>query len=85
MATKEREIEMMRSGDGCLGKAAPDEPLFILRAQDKFAPLAVLLWAQLVEENDDHSDSTIKIAEARELALDMKTWQTRTGRRKRPD
>lgn len=33
----------------CLSKAADDEPVFILRAHDVTAPLAVEAWADIVE------------------------------------
>lgn len=29
----------------CLSKAGPDEPIFVLRAHDKFAPMIVRVWA----------------------------------------
>ncbi len=38
MATKEQ-------GDSCYEKAAPDEPIFVLRAQDFLAPEIVREWA----------------------------------------
>jgi hypothetical protein len=33
MATKAEVLEALRSGDGCLGRAALDEPVFILSAK----------------------------------------------------
>jgi hypothetical protein len=51
----------VKSG-GCLGKAHPDEPLFILRAHDTVAPLMVKQWARhaamLNSEVTDHGTET---------------------------
>lgn len=66
------------AGKGCLGKAADDEPVFILRAQDMLAADLVDKWAtdaQLVGCKWD------KVREARELAQAMREWPTR----KNPD
>jgi len=41
MGTKSEEMK-----DGCFAKAALDEPLFVLRAQDKSAPSLVRKWAE---------------------------------------
>jgi hypothetical protein len=38
MATKAEVLGALRSGDGCLGRAALEEPVFILRAQNILAP-----------------------------------------------
>ncbi len=45
MATKSEELQRLARGEGCLGKAADDEPIFILRGQDLLAPSPVILWA----------------------------------------
>jgi hypothetical protein len=71
--------------DSCLMKAADDEPLFVLRAQDKFAPALVRLWAGLVMLEQRHQVRTTKIMEAENLADDMERWQQETGRVKCPD
>ena len=47
MATKTEVLESLRSGRGCLGRTALDEPVFILRAQDILAPRVVVRWAHL--------------------------------------
>ena len=39
------ERELAAVGKGCLGKAADDEPVFILRAQDMLAADLVDKWA----------------------------------------
>jgi hypothetical protein len=70
MATREIELERYAAGTGCLGKAAPDEPLFILRAQDRLAPIVVQLWAQMAD-----LVGSPKSLEAAGLAAAMLRWQ----------
>lgn len=83
MATKAQEMTNLTTGAGCLGKAALDEPLFILRAQDALAPDLVRRWARLAASvlGPDHA----KVREAEKLANDMEVWQDKTGRAKMPD
>lgn len=55
----------------CYAKAAPDEPIFVLRANDPIAPSAVRLWAaQYWQQGGDPE----KIAEARACADAMEAW-----------
>lgn len=78
MGLAKLEREMAAQGKGCLGKAADDEPVFILRAQDMLAADLVDKWAidaQLLGCNWD------KVREAKELAQAMREWP----RRKNPD
>lgn len=74
MATKQEELEMATRGTGCLGKAADDEPVFVLRAQDRLAPALVRAWANLAHR---HGCSELKVAEARALAARMDAWPSR--------
>lgn len=74
MSTKRETIEAANRGEGCLGKAHPDEPLFILRASDQFAPELIELWAENVEKARDGVSSP-KIRQARALAHQMRAWQ----------
>lgn len=60
--------------DVCLMKAADDEPIFVLRAQDKLAPIIVRLWADLAEA---HGCAEAKVREAVSLAARMEKWPTR--------
>jgi hypothetical protein len=78
MATAKEERAKAARGEGCLGKAADDEPVFILRGQDKFAPWLVRLWAVLACIG---GASRAKVAEAFKLAAAMRAWPIR----KRPD
>jgi hypothetical protein len=45
MATKKETIDAALQGLGCLGKAAPDEEVFVFRAQDMLAPTFIRKWA----------------------------------------
>lgn len=73
MSTKQNEMEMALAGKGCLGRAAADEPVFILRAQDLLAPSAVEGWASRVDQLRGYV--TDKTREARALAHQMRAWQ----------
>lgn len=74
MATKREELEKGARGEGCLGRAASDEPIFILRAQDKVAAMAVTFWADVAEALGAPKG---KVLEARALADKMRAWSTR--------
>ena len=76
-----RELLDAIRGEGCLGKAALDEPVFILRGQDVLAPNLIRLWAQQLIERADLPERgvddkyTHKAAEALEIADAMDEWQ----------
>jgi len=74
MGMKIDELNAAARGEGCLGKAAPDEPVFILRAQDKLAAGLVYRWATQAEQ---HGCPVEKVREARELAEVMGNWPHR--------
>jgi hypothetical protein len=74
MAEKYLELELLKQAGGCLGKAAWNEPLFILRGQDQLAPALVRAWAALAKE---HGCSADKVAEAIDLAHKMEGWPVR--------
>ena len=61
---------------GCLGKCADDETVFVLVARDKLAPDVVKVWALMAESAGAPEE---KVAEARELAAAMQSWQRRNG------
>lgn len=72
MSTKREVVEQLARGEGCLGKADDDEPIFVLRAQDVFAPSLVESWAMRVRRLDpdaEKSRSAYKVADA------MLKWQ----------
>ena len=57
--------------DTCLQNAAADEPIFVLRAQDKLAPDVVRYWARRAVNN---SVNPAKVTEAEDLAYKMEQW-----------
>lgn len=66
-------------GKGCLGKAADDEPVFTLRAQDISAPALVRAWANKAAGHLGYTHP--KVIEAIKLAEAMEAWPNR----KHPD
>jgi hypothetical protein len=60
--------------DSCLAKIKPEEPIFVLRAQDKLAPALVEDWA---DRAATHGCSAEKVAEARTTAAAMRDWPTK--------
>ena len=68
MALKRDELGDNRS---TLNKAHPDEPLFILRAQDALAAQAVRYWAFLAQAN---GTPIPKVEEALRNADKMELW-----------
>jgi hypothetical protein len=71
MATKREELDAANRGEGCLGKAADDEPVFIIRAQDMLSADQVRYWAHRAEAL---GCNPAKVLEARELANKMDAW-----------
>ena len=55
----------------CYQKAEADEPMFVLLARDRYAPILVMLWAELREAAGEDPD---KVQEARDCADDMTAW-----------
>lgn len=85
MNTAKEEREAAARGEGCLGKAADDEPVFILRSTDKFAPILVDLWCEFVRAAGKAPDDP-KLIEALLLAQKMRRWQARNWSKKKvPD
>ena len=84
MNTKYDQIE---KGDSCWNKVGTGEPLFILRAQDQFAPELVERWADLLAgavtlstaAPDVINQQTRKVENARLLATDMRAFQAKYG------
>lgn len=74
MATK-------REGVPCYEKAAADEPIFVLRAQDLLAPTIVADWACRAKTLGVNKE---KVMAARRCAREMLSWQ-RSHTAKVPD
>jgi len=56
----------------CYDKAEPDEPMFVLLARDKTAPLLVDMWVMLQDEINDE-----KHHEAKQCAEKMREWHSK--------
>lgn len=56
----------------CYENAEPDEPMFVLLARDKHAPLLVRVWAELRELD---GEDAAKINEAHMCAGNMEQWR----------
>lgn len=78
MGTKKEELK-----DGCFSRATDDEPLFVLRAQDKLAPNIVRRWA--IEFMRTRKNLGLpyeeKFVEVMEIARKMENWP----KKKMPD
>lgn len=62
----------------CLRKADDNEPIFVLRAQDRVAPAAIRYWASLALQSGLPAE---KYHEALAAAEEMEKWP----RKKSPD
>ena len=75
---REMSTRQSRSRFDCLARLAPDEPYFVLRAQDRLAPEQIEAWAIEAQLNGCGPG---KVAEARRIAAAMRHW----SKRKMPD
>ena len=77
---KQDELDDPRS---CLNKAGPDEPLFVLRAHDIFAPDTVRAWISAVKHGyflrglEISDELAEKLEGAEGCATLMEAWPTR--------
>jgi hypothetical protein len=81
MATKAETLAQAARGEGCLGKAADDEPVFVLRAKDPAAVLAVRIWCSIALALGAHEPE--KIADAEVEASRMQCWRDAQGQASR--
>lgn len=70
------KAQELANPNGCLNRSQDDEPVFVLVARDRLAPELVDAWADRAEA---HGVTPAKVAEARELAVQMRVWQTQRG------
>jgi len=78
-----RKLDELLNPNGCLGKAADNEPIFVLRANDPIAPSIVRRWADdyLIDKRENSTDGCVthrqlsKAQEARGLANEMDSWR----------
>jgi hypothetical protein len=81
MATKAQVLEDLENGRGCLGRADDDEPVFVLRAQDKIAAPLIRLWADWAER-----EGSPKSLDAMAIADEFERWaRNHPQRMKWPD
>ena len=73
-------VEEGAKADSCFNKAADDEPIFVLRAQDKLSPQLIRLWAYMAELTGEVPEEKTK--EAYHLASQMERWE---GKKRWPD
>lgn len=71
MATKEEGVK-------CYDNAHPDEPVFVLRAQDMLAPEIVREWAYRAQAAGTPEE---KVSEARRCADRMEDWQIQNSKK----
>lgn len=76
MALAKIERAAAASGKGPLGKAADDEPVFILRANDMIFQRAVRFWIDAAKALGVRED---KLDEAEALLNEAVVWQSRRG------
>jgi hypothetical protein len=60
-----------RNGVACYDKAGEDEPLFVLRAQDRLSADLVRIWALRAEQGGTKPEI---VEEARRVAAEMDAW-----------
>jgi hypothetical protein len=66
--------DFRKGNDSCLAKVSAEEPIFVLRAQDRLAAYVVRQWALLAEIAGCPPE---KVAAARLLADRMEQWPVR--------
>jgi hypothetical protein len=74
--TKGETILAAAAGQGCLGRAFDDEPVFVLRAHDRAAPGTVRDWAERARRM---GGAELKVASAMDVAMEMEAWQRKNG------
>lgn len=80
MITKKQVLEAALRGEGALGKAHDDEPVFCLRAQDCLSDEMVDIWAiraRLLVPTIDGEKAGHKVTEAMQIAEAMRSWPIR--------
>lgn len=83
MPNEHHKLGTKEAGVACYDKAAPDEPLFVLRGSDPAAPAAIRAWAMQAREVGHREE---KVQGALEHAREIEAWQAENpGRVKRPD
>ena len=71
--TKAEILEDALQGRGCLGRAAEDEPVFVIRARDLTAVRVLSFWCDQAEL-EGAPDSKVK--DARKVQMAMVIWRS---------
>jgi len=74
--TKRETLEAAAKGEGCLGRAADDEPVFVLRAKDVLATEAIGEWVGRARWYGVNKE---KITAALDDITAMVKWQERNS------
>jgi hypothetical protein len=81
------KIDEMTDPESCLNRAATDEPIFVLRANDPLAPIMVRMWAEhyIASKTDSQGlcqpSKAYKYHEALRSAALMDAWCEEESRR----
>tara|TARA_R110002049_G_scaffold239404_1_gene412566 strand:+ start:2178 stop:2426 length:249 start_codon:yes stop_codon:yes gene_type:complete len=65
-----RKRDELTDPTSCLNKAKPDEPLFVLKATDPLAPMAIRHWITMADTAYDKA----KLEDAESCAAAMERW-----------
>jgi hypothetical protein len=74
--TKKEVLDAAARGEGCLGRSADDEPVFVIVARDLTSTRAVFAWCRLAA---DIGAPQAKLDGAVQDARDMDLWRERHG------
>lgn len=88
MWTKKNAMDEAARGEGCLGRARDDEPVFIIVGDDCTMPHVVRDWARRVGDMYLSQGKSIpgKVVEASKFASEIEAWQhDNSGTVKIPD
>lgn len=77
MATKKEVLEMALRGEGCLGKAKDDEPVFVLVGDDMLAVSTIQYWLHRMMMFK-HA-SSVKVDDANETIKAFQVWGGKHG------
>jgi hypothetical protein len=81
LVTKKEVLEAALRGEGPLGKADDDEPVYVLVADDQFAPALIELWADRAHQAGTPPE---KIMASVEIAHAMRVHAAKKGGHKVP-
>lgn len=77
MATKKQVMEAALRGEGCLGRAKDDEPVFVLVGDDILAVGTIQYWMHRLAMHT--RSSTTKMDQANEVVAEFLSWAGKHG------